>query len=338
MSNMNADDFYQSRQGDWARFSKLLDRSKNGLSGLTPNEVQTMGQLYRAVSSDLALSQRDFPNHRVTVYLNQLMARGHAVMYQSEPMAVNRIVQFVTTGFPRTFRQTLPFFVIAAFLFVLPAVIAGVFTYLQPATARVILPPEVQQLIPMIEEQELWTDIPVAERPFSSSFIMTNNIRVAFLAFAGGVTAGLLTVYILIYNGLMLGGITGLTAHYGVGFDLWTFVIGHGVIELSVIVIAGASGLMMGWAIIHPGLLRRRDALALAARKGVRLIVGCVPLLVIAGLIEGFISPNEQIPWQVKWGVGLVSGIVLYSYLFLAGRKRPLPTETQEPLAVVRNA
>jgi uncharacterized membrane protein SpoIIM required for sporulation len=190
----------------------------------------------------------------------------------------------------------------------------------------------------MIEDQELWTDIPVAERPFSSSFIMTNNIRVAFLAFAGGVTAGLLTIYILIYNGLMLGGITGLTAHYGVGFDLWTFVIGHGVIELSVIVIAGASGLMMGWAIIHPGLLRRRDALALAARKGVRLIIGSVPLLVIAGLIEGFISPNELIPWPVKWSVGLVSGIVLYSYLFLAGRKRPLSTETQEPLAIARNA
>jgi len=91
---------------------------------------------------------------------------------------------------------------------------------------------------------------------------------------------------------------------------------------------------MMGWAIIHPGLLRRRDALALAARKAVRLIIGCVPLLVIAGLIEGFISPNELIPWPVKWGVGLVSGVILYSYLFLAGRKRPLSTEIREPLAI----
>jgi uncharacterized membrane protein SpoIIM required for sporulation len=335
---MNVDQFYQSRQADWAHFSRLLDRSQRGLSDLTPAEVQIMGQLYRAVSSDLALAQRDFPTHRVTIYLNQLVARGHSVMYQSEPLAVNRIVRFVTTGFPETFRQTLPFFVMAAVLFILPGLLVGLFTYLQPATARVALPPEVQDLIPMIEDQELWTEIPVAERPFSSSFIMTNNIRVAFLAFAGGATAGLLTLYILIYNGLMLGGITGLTAHYGVGFDLWTFVIGHGVIELSVIIMAGASGLMMGWAIIHPGLLRRRDALALAARKAVRLVVGCVPLLVIAGLIEGFISPNELLPWPVKWGVGLVSGVILYSYLFLAGRKkRPLSARTSEPLTMTQS-
>jgi uncharacterized membrane protein SpoIIM required for sporulation len=112
-----------------------------------------------------------------------------------------------------------------------------------------------------------------------------------------------------------------LTAHYGVGFELWSFVIGHGVIELSVIFIAGGAGLMLGWAVIHPGLLRRRDALAIAARKAVRLVIGCVPLLVRAGLIEGLISPAESIPWAAKWVLGLGSGLLLYSYLLLAGRK-----------------
>jgi uncharacterized membrane protein SpoIIM required for sporulation len=96
------------------------------------------------------------------------------------------------------------------------------------------------------------------------------------------------------------------------------------VVELSVIAIAGGAGLALGWAVVRPGLLRRRDALATAARKSVRLIVGCVPLLALAGLIEGFISPAESIPWPTKWGVGLVSGILLYSYLLLAGRERPL--------------
>lgn len=330
---MNADQFYQSRQADWARFSTLLDRTQQGLARLTPAEVRALGQLYRAATSDLALAQRDFPNHRVTIYLNQLVARGHAVMYQGEPLALNRLVRFARAGFPQAFRRMLPFWGAAVLLFVLPALAAGLVTYMQPAAARAALPPEMQQLIPMIEDQELWTKIPAGERPFTSSFIMTNNIRVAFLAFAGGVTAGLLTLYILIYNGLMLGGITGLTAHYGVGFELWTFVIGHGVIELSVICMAGASGLMMGWAMIHPGLRRRWDALALAARRAVRVLIGCVPLLVIAGLIEGFVSPNEQIPWPVKWGVGLLSGILLYGYLMLAGRKRPLAVG-REPFAV----
>jgi uncharacterized membrane protein SpoIIM required for sporulation len=120
----------------------------------------------------------------------------------------------------------------------------------------------------------------------------------------------------------MIGTLTGLTAFHGIGFELWTFVIGHGVIELSVIFMAGGSGLMLGWAILRPGLLRRRDALAQAARKAVYLLLGAVPWLGVAGTIEGFISPNENIAIPVKWVVGIVSGILLYSYLSLAGRER----------------
>jgi uncharacterized membrane protein SpoIIM required for sporulation len=127
----------------------------------------------------------------------------------------------------------------------------------------------------------------------------------------------------MIINGLILGGITGLTIHYGIGFELWTFVIGHGVIELSVIMMAGGSGLMLGWAILQPGLLRRRDALALAARRALKLVIGCVPLLIIAGTIEGFLSPAENVPWLVKWLVGIGSGLVMYAYLLLAGRNTP---------------
>ena len=168
----------------------------------------------------------------------------------------------------------------------------------------------------MIERQELWIDVPVNERPYFSSFIMQNNIQVTFLAFGGGMTSGLLTIWIMVFNGLLLGGLTGLTAHHGVGFELWTFVIGHGVVELTVIFIAGGAGLMLGWAILQPGLRRRRDALTLAAQEAVKLLIGCVPLLVIAGLIEGFISPNEQLHSLVKWGVGLGSGLLLYGYLF----------------------
>jgi len=131
-----------------------------------------------------------------------------------------------------------------------------------------------------------------------------------------------MTLWVLATNGLILGGVTGLTIHYGVGFDLWTFVIGHGVIELSVIFMAGGSGLMIGWALLRPGLMRRRDALALAARKAVRLLIGAVPLLFVAGAIEGFLSPAENIPWPIKWGIGIGSGILLYGYLLLAGRKK----------------
>jgi len=150
---------------------------------------------------------------------------------------------------------------------------------------------------------------------------MQNNIRVAFLAFASGMTGGLLTLWVLVDNGLILGGLTGLTAYYGMGFELWSFVIGHGVLELSVIFMAGGSGLMLGWAMLHPGLLRRRDALIAAARDAVSLLLGAVPLLFVAGAIEGFLSPAENIAWPVKWAVGIGTGLLLYSYLFFAGHE-----------------
>jgi len=323
---MKPTEFYKSRQTDWKKLSQLLEQCQQNPAQLTPQEINTLGQLYRVTTSDLALAQRDFPHHQVTTYLNQLIARAHAVVYRSEPFSLNRLIRFVTVGFPRVYRETLPFTFVATLLFVIPALLAGVGIFLQPEMARWLLPAEVQHLTEMIEKQELWTNIPIDQRPYASSFIMQNNIQVAFLAFAGGMLAGLLTVWVMLLNGLLLGGITGLTSHYGVGFELWTFVIGHGVIELSVIFMAGGSGLMLGYALLRPGLQRRRDALTIAAHKAVRLIIGCVPLLVLAGLIEGFISPAEAIPWPIKWGVGLGSGLILYSYLLLAGRNKEEPT------------
>jgi uncharacterized membrane protein SpoIIM required for sporulation len=318
---MRAEEFYQSRKGDWRALSNLLDKAQGNMRGLTETQVRDMARLYRTVTSDLALARRDFPRNEVTVYLNQLVGRAHAVVYRDEPLAPKRLKHFVTTGFPRLFRETWVFTFIAAMLFILPAIASGISTYVNPGLATSFLPPGSQRLIGIVEDKELWIDIPVEERPYASSFIMTNNIRVSFLAFASGLTAGLMTLWVLFFNGLMIGTLTGLTSFYGIGFELWTFVIGHGVIELTVIFMAGGSGLMLGWAILRPGLMRRRDALTQAARKAVYLLLGAVPWLIVAGIIEGFISPNNDIAPSIHWAVGIGSGMILYSYLLLAGRE-----------------
>jgi len=319
---MNIDEFYQSRRQEWELLSTLLERAQKDARRLSTLDIEKLASLYRAASSDLALAKRDFPRHRVTQYLNQIVARTHSVLYQGEPLAWNRIVDFALRGFPRLFRETFIFTFIAFLLFAIPALVAGMTTAASPPSATWLLPAEVQNLIPIIEDKKLWIDIPVEERPYTSTFIMQNNIRVSFLAFASGVTGGLLTLWILVNNGLILGGLLGLTSYHGIGFDLATFVIGHGVIELSVIFMAGGSGLMLGWALLHPGLMRRADSLMIAAQKSVKLLGGAVPWLIVAGTIEGFISPSTTIPWPVKWGVGIISGVVLYSYLFLAGREK----------------
>jgi uncharacterized membrane protein SpoIIM required for sporulation len=152
-----------------------------------------------------------------------------------------------------------------------------------------------------------------------SALIMTNNLQVSFLAFSGGMLLGLFTLYVLVMNGLSLGVTLGLMQVYGHAAPLWEFVIGHGVLELSVITMAGGSGLLIGYAMLHPGLLSRKDALVVAAQKSIRLLLGSAPLLVVAGIIEGLVSPSEIIA-PIKYSIGITSGILLYSYVFLAGR------------------
>lgn len=316
---MSPEQFLAARQSDWERLAQLLDQR----AGMNAAEVEEIGRLYRSLTADLALAQRDFPRHPLTRYLNQLTGRAHAAIYRGQPLATRRLWRFISRGLPRLYRQTLPFTLLAAALLFIPALIAGVATALAPETGRWLLPAGAQDLIEQIERQDLWLDIPLDERPFASSAITTNNIQVSFLAFAGGIFAGVLTVVVLVQNGLLLGAITGLTIHYGVGWELWNFVIGHGVLELSMICLAGGAGLMLGWAIIRPGVYTRRDALRSASRRAVKLVLGCAGFLVLAGLIEGFISPNETLPPAFKWGVGLSSGALLYGYLLLAGRRRP---------------
>jgi uncharacterized membrane protein SpoIIM required for sporulation len=318
---MRPDELYNAQQKNWTDLDGLVRRSERQIGSLSPDEVRLLGRLYRQATSDLAMAQRDFPRHQVTSYLNQLVGRAHAAIYRDEPLQTNRLVSFALRGFPRVFRKTLPFTLTAAALFLIPALLTGFSSYLMPDSARWLLPVDIQSLIPMVEQQELWIDMPVNERPYISSFIMQNNIRVSFLAFAGGMTAGLMTVWVMILNGLILGGLLGLTAYHGVGWELANFVIGHGVLELSIIFMAGGSGLMLGWAMLRPGLMRRRDALTAAARDAVKLLLGAVPMLVVAGIIEGFISPAENIPAMFKWMVGILSGVIFYLYLFFAGRE-----------------
>src|SRR5262249_15021553 len=147
-----------------------------------------------------------------------------------------------------------------------------------------------------LERHDLWTHIPAPERPYAATAIMTNNIQVTFLAFAGGSLLGLLTVIVLVLNGVNLGAIAGLCQVYGASLDLWSFVFPHGFIELTVICLGGGAGLRLADAILRPGMLSRAQSLRAAALEAVQMLLGGAGLLVIAGLIEGNISPSETPP------------------------------------------
>jgi uncharacterized membrane protein SpoIIM required for sporulation len=205
-------------------------------------------------------------------------------------------------------------------MFLLPALASFYVAYRDPTAGAALMPGIEDRIQDIRDKREWWKELNDGNAA-GASMIMTNNIQVSILAFAGGTLLGLFTLYVLAQNGLMLGIVAGAAQSLGFATNLWGFVAAHGVIELSVIFIAGGAGLQLGWSVIRPGLLTRRAALLLAARRAAQLLLGCIPLLVVAGTIEGFISPSA-LPLAVKLAVSFTSGVLLYSYLLLAGRDR----------------
>lgn len=319
---MLAEDFVAAKKPNWERLSMILDTAqRGGLAALSAEQLGELGQLYRSATSDLAVARRDFAGHRVADYLNALVARAHAAVYQGRAARRRGLVDFFARSFPRTFRATWGYTLAAFLMFLLPALAGFWVAYRDPAAGAALFPGIEDRIQDIRDKREWWKELNDSNAA-GASMIMTNNIRVTFLAFAGGTLLGLFTLYLLAQNGLMLGVVAGAAQSLGFAANLWGFVAAHGTLELSAIFIAGGAGMQLGWALVRPGLLTRRTALVLAARRAALLLLGCVPILVVAGTIEGFLSPSD-LPLGIKLAVSLLSGLLLYGYLLLAGRERP---------------
>jgi uncharacterized membrane protein SpoIIM required for sporulation len=220
------------------------------------------------------------------------------------------ILKFFTHDYPAIFRETFRD-TFAAFVIFLAAAFAGALMGMADTSfSRHFLGP---QMIDTIEHHKMWTDSIVTVKATASSFILTNNISVCFAIFAFGITAGIGTIYMLVLNGLMIGVIGVACWREGMSLPLWSFVVAHGSLELPAIFIAGGAGLGIARGLLFPGFLPRKESLARAGSRSVKLILGTIPMLLVAGFVEGFVSPTE-IPKPVKFilGAGLFTLLVLY--------------------------
>ena len=316
---MPNDRFISERKNVWQRLEELLHLlDRMTLRKLHREEVRELGRIYRRTASDLAIARAESRDPRLINYLNSLVIRAHGRIYRADAQGGQRIRNFFARDFPRTFRRTWRYTATAFAVFVLFTGIAFFGTRHDPDFS------EFAGIDPFfraqyIETRKHWWERLNEASQIGSTQIFTNNIRVTFYAFALGAVFGLGTIYVLASNGASFGAILALCYRAGFGNDLLLgFVISHGVIELSCIFIAGGAGLLIGTALVMPGDLTRADALKSRGMEAVRLIIGCIPLLVIAGIIEGFISP-QPIPAAIKIGIGVITGITLYAYLLLAG-------------------
>jgi uncharacterized membrane protein SpoIIM required for sporulation len=307
----------EKREPYWKRLEQIVERSgQRDVSALPYQELQELALLYRQVAADLARVREDPSTRRLSEYLNQLLARAHNLIYMGRRSSSRGIVAFYRAIFPAAFRKNLNYVAFAAALFAAGAAVGFLVSLADPSFQRFFLGPAMSNTI---DHREMWTHSIVAVKPLAASGILTNNLTVAFATFAFGITAGIGTIYLLLTNGLLMGVISAACWHAGMSLQLWEFVAPHGVLELPAIFIAGGAGFMIARGLLFPGSLPRRDALVFYGGQGVKLVLGIIPVLVVAGTVEGFISPSP-FPAAVKFAVSGILAILFIVYLSLAGQ------------------
>lgn len=313
----------QQRAPYWRRLEQLLDRiAARGLAALTRSELQELGLLYRQTAGDLATVREDPGSARFAASLNLLLARAHHNIYALDRPKASAALQFVRQTFPRAVRRNAAHCVIACLVFVMAAAAGAALTWQDPEFTTKVLSPAMNETI---ERRQMWTHSIVAIKPFASSAIMTNNMSVAFTTFALGISGGVGTAYMLAFNGLLFGVVGAACALAGMSLPLWSFVAPHGVLELPAIFIAGGAGFRLAQGLLFPGFLPRREALVRAGSDALRLVGGCVPVLVLAGIIEAFVSPTD-LAVPLKFALAAALFALLTVYLVSAGREQE-PTE-----------
>ncbi len=289
--------------------SALLTQSDaRGLGQLSRAELQEMALLYRQVAADLSVLRQDSTARSYALHVNQLLARAHHIIYSGRKTNLLTLLRFLRDEYPAIFQRQIGFVLAALAVSVAWGVLGAVITSVHPEFMRMFVSPK---MIETMERRHLWTESVVTVAPLASSAIMTNNLSVCFVSFAGGILFGLGSFYSLVTNGLMLG-VVGVACHqYGMSLALWSFVAAHGALELPSIVIAGAAGFRLGYAMLFPGALRWRDSVARGGIEATRLVSGVIPLLVIAGTLEGFFSPSQAPIWLKFTVSGLLFSLLL---------------------------
>lgn len=308
----------------WDEYQTLLDRArKDGLDQLGEARVSRFAALYREMAADLARARTYGGSPELLYTLERMVGFGHNLLYRPPVRSWRRFAHFVGGGFAALARRRWRPVAVASVLFYLPALLTFAAVREEPALSTELLGAEMLARVEDAAEKEArgegYVEVPEVFAPAMATSLISNNVQVTFLAFAGGILAGIGTGWILVLNGVMLGSVAAAFSNVGQALHLWTFVLPHGVIELTAICIAGGAGLWMGSAFVVPGRRTRKEVLVTRGREAVSLIGGTAIMLTIAGLIEGFISPSPTLPGEIKLALAALFALGMLAYFAFAG-------------------
>jgi len=312
-----------SRIAAWGDLGTILDALERKRDHTVAEALRAI-ELYRALGRDLSIVRRTLPASRMTRALAQRYARLHAVIYRKPHNWIDGLRRLFRDEIPQVVHELRTQIQLVALLLALSAAAGWWLIGTYPELIALLAD---ERMIDGVERGQLWTEgiFNVVPSSVLSIGILANNIVVSLVAFCVGVFFGLGTFYMIAINGLMLGGLFAFTHQHGMAGELLKFVLAHGLVELSVICIAGAAGMMLGEALIRPGQASRRESFQHAAGKTSKVLLLCALLLIGCGFIEGYLSPDPDFPMLNRAIVGFGYWIVMVAALTgrLFGKKNP---------------
>ena len=319
MRGVDVDSFVGLYRDEWRRLETATAGGPSALRGRAGPDLDDTIRRYLRVSAHLAEARARYPDPQLIQYLTGIVARAHTAIYGTRARSFAEVVRELGPTYRKAVRSTAPFIWISTAIFLAVACLSLVWVATSPEARAGLLPPEAREAIRSFGGEP--ADFGIGPGAISTA-ILINNIQVAFLGFAFGITLGVGTLYVLVLNALNLGVLAGAFTAGGKAAPFWALILPHGLLELTAIFIACGAGLRIGWAIVEPGDRRRGRALAETAREAVIVVAGVIPAFIVAGFVEGYVS-GSPLPAWAEVGIGVVLWIAYCAFLLVPGQRRP---------------
>jgi uncharacterized membrane protein SpoIIM required for sporulation len=307
---LNTQYLIRQYKSTWTELEQLLLLFDKRKKHIRAEHIDRLTHLYKLASTHLAQLRTEDPDDEATLYLNDLVAKAHHIVYQEQFKSGHQLGRFLLDYFPSLVRTRFLFIGFAFLLFLIGGLSGFIAVWSNSNNLYAVLPQSVAQ---SVDPSQVGTEGQHSDPALMSSTIMTNNMKVAILAFVSGITFGIWTVYLLVYNGLLIGALAAVFWQAGKSYLFWAYILPHGIIELTAIFIAGGAGLYMGYRMFVPGQFPWRQQLLRSAKESTQLLLGTMPLFFIAGIIEGYITPLA-LSLELKYVFAVLTLLLLTAY------------------------